>query len=708
MSLRIGSYGGETQSPSFHSTGTKGILPESFLSIARGISHATQAFFTQHVTHVSRGSSGTADSISYFDTEEVFRQLCTKHGVDYINDALSYLMENDLRFSNSNPSLFNFDQEKAMQIFQQIKQEFTLEPTISKTEKIASSSLSSSSTEDDSLSTMDVDEEEADADDFDDDDPSPAMPNFMLRIKENLLAVTSPKITAIATAEAPVDHTKEYRKLGNSLVGLVSRMPVARNYGKHQQIQIAFHVDPHDDRIILNTTLSSELQKKVKVDSLANHAFIMRVKPNGDSDVLLSRSGRCDSDSKIRAKSRAHIFACLGSTTFKNLIPFKVNSYLAGYTFQGIDFSFMDEDLLKSLGVTVQAVLKRKAIEDERKYLAERRSAIEETWNSADVKKDERGRAYIEHKFSIAKEMEQEEENEESVTAPQEPVLINEEHVIREYQPLAVNYVFSGQAKDPNNVKAARLANSKSYLEMTAQLLRILEGKNERQLRSARSKKGEGQAEYEGLQKIKQTLEEASNACDFCLMTTSPEHSAAEVTVEYKKKLVRALKDIAAHQTGETLPALKMHLAIRGLIILISGEDVNGESYDTEKRVAALYMFTILLAEVLNLAIMIACKSGNDRTTLGLALRCAMAHYEDVMGRPFDPSCIEGETFNAFCDWFVDAVIHFGRANLLAARGKPDLKALKSYPFKMYASFNPESKEPKWRSELLGEVNIIR
>lgn len=270
---------------------------------------------------------------------------------------------------------------------------------------------------------------------------------------------------------SPEKMAKLQAEIATDLVGLVTRKELEADPIKDGTYlcQKSGHIEnstfQQDGK-----TISSLLQKSEKdVAEIANHAVIVLKDQHGKSDeVVVSRSSRTDTTQKIRDKSRADIQLRLESQSKKGLV--KRDGY---YEYQRVDTTFMDTNLFKSLATTFRSGVrnlkaavtgqKLSPVENERKFIQNKRKAVEELWKGA--KSDERGR-YIEHTF------------------------INGEKV-REYEPLVTNFVFSGQANKSENIARARRENCKHAQLLFMRILqnrmpdsRCLQAKNSDELAS--------------------------------------------------------------------------------------------------------------------------------------------------------------------------------------------------------------------------------
>ncbi len=464
------------------------------------------------------------------------------------------------------------------------------------------------------------------------------------------------KVILDALKNASVKETKDKinpKKLQSAvatdLVGLVKRKPVtadAINETGPSMCQTSGHVNEKGEFTKDGKTVSSLLQKTdATVCEIANHAVItLGDSHNSNDEVVLSRSARTDTADKIDKKSLADIQARLDSTSKNGLVKVNNSDGSYHYEYQRVDISLMDANVLKSIATTLRSGIrnfksimkgeKTSPVENERRFLRNKKRGIKEIWNKKESKVDPASnRRYIERTCS------------ETVNG------VKQEVKVREYEPLVSNFVFSGQAKKPDNVKSARLGN----IEPAVALLRTMVENTQ------------------DLQKYKDTFD------------LSP-----------TKRNKRLVELIEIDLKSEVLPE-NTKSALRAVLITLTGLDENKKNYDTKEGSGQQFLAFALLSEVANAAKSIECKSGNDRSLTAVALLCSAKEWQrNHEGNLYDPTQeTDHSSFSTFKNSFNKYVTAFGPQNLLAARGvgendKADLKTGKSPVFMRYAEDHVE------------------
>lgn len=625
------------------------------------------------------------DPSAFFDPKQLLSSLCKTYGNECVSDALEYLKVSDIRFNNSLPTFFQFPIDEIQEIMKQIALEPTTSwkieehsflifntsatPNVTRKREFRSESIKSPYSEPEGASFHTLKEEFSEPTGTTQILISPNQPGLETISEKEL----DTSIAVIEAPEAPDGSQKEsekssssrseeaidssvqgveiskrsertesvrenegvkiFKKIGDCLVGLLIRLPVKAVYENQTMVQQAYHVEQNEGvySVIFGTTLSAELQKEYKgITTLANHASITCTSKSGNTSVVCSRSSRCDSRETIIAKSIGDIDARLRSTKKNGLSPwYNEKNEQIGYTYQAIHVSFLDQNLLKSLGTTAKSISKTivgdtAVIENERLFLENKRAAIEALWPDPSPGEDEKNEPYIVHKIKI-----------------NEGILL-----VKEYKPLLFNLVFSEQANGEGNIKNARSTNIKNLLTLMGKIIEKLNIDD---------------------QMFKDSFEMCYNA--------SKKGKVSEVDLQ---ELAHRLNLIAAIGNKKEWHAYAKY----GLAILISGKDINGVSCDRPEDVSSLYIYLLFLAEVLNLGVTIECKSGNDRTCTAMALSCAFTRFKEQLGERFyPPNCPpKSNEFNFFCEFFTQAIIDFGIPNVLASRGSNELKIRKSPP----------------------------
>jgi hypothetical protein len=448
---------------------------------------------------------------------------------------------------------------------------------------------------------------------------------------------------------------KLQKQVATELVGLCTREEVeapVMNDGTYM-CQASGHVDNNGRFTADGKTISSLLQKEEKnVLEIANHAVItVKNQHNEPEEVVLSRSARTDTAQKILDKSRADIQSRLQSRS-QNGLTEKVNpDGSLYYEYQRVDVTLMDSNILKSVATTmrsgvknIKASLSRKKtspIENERAFVRNKKQAVDEVWKGKDAKIDTAtSRRYIEHIFG--------------------------DKVVREYEPHVVNFVFSGQAKKPENVARARQENIGPAIVLFETIL-----KN------------------------------------------------AKLSEDIKQKYVEAFKNKNSNERNKLLvkyieedlkglPSGSLKSAFRAMLVMLTGKDEAQKNYDNRDGSDQQFLLFNLLSEMAGTALSVECKSGNDRSLTAVSLVCSAKEWKRQHDNQlYDPTQHpkDSHEFKAFQHSFNSYAIAFGPQNLLAARGpgkngKPDLKTGKSPVFMKYAqgldtTFNILGRKPE-------------
>lgn len=488
---------------------------------------------------------------------------------------------------------------------------------------------------------------------------------------ENKTVKTDKKIKQLCQNKlAKADKKRAERRqkiekhLRNDLVGLLHRSPSIVEFNDTVTFtQQQGHISQRENgalEFLPGKTLSAELQKtEVEVRETANLGTIS----TGDK-VILTRSSRTDTPEKITEKSVADIAERLS----KGQLEPDENG---NYNYQRVDVTFIDKSFLKAIATQVitgiKAVVskmkgKSSPIENERQFLYNKRAAIKQMWNSKDVKTD-KGRKYLERQVVFAAK----------------DGGVKKEVTVREYKPIVINHVMSGQAKKPkgvmkifgNNVKAARKDNMDAYTQLFGTVI----------------KKHTGSA----------TLDIAF------------ENYQAEPSKENRTALLSNLIDFIPMAKAEH-PQLA--IGLEAALMLIKGTDADEKSIDDARGSGLQFLATAILTDLAGHALSVECKSGNDRTATGIALKMALVKYEEIKGKPFDIQHANEAEMNDFKGYFVTSMQEFGRPNVLASRGKggknydkePKLKTKTSPVFQEFGGTGIGKDSDWWRDE--GRVTL--
>lgn len=420
------------------------------------------------------------------------------------------------------------------------------------------------------------------------------------------------------------------KEIAKDLVGLVDRVDSRVETQAGKMLQVAGHVE--NDRFTHGRAVSADLgNSEKKLLELPNQAFIVSENLQGDTEVVLSRSARTNTESKIFDKSTADIEARLNTTTKNGLEQKQDENGDKYYTYCRSDVTLMDMSLIKSIGGTAESgaiglfrQTKGKTgipINDERRFVESKRKNAQKRWDKEGVLDTSIGRKYIKREVTYI-------ENGQEKTA-----------TVREYEPLIFNFVFSSQAGKSVNVKQAREDNIPGALFLFKHLC------NKHSTNPAFDK-------YQTMMK-KEALSEYDRATLFFHLKTDIDEMGKKENLTADEK--------------------KLELALRGLLVTLTGSD-KGRNYDNEHGADIQYILLNHLADYSGSPISVECKSGNDRTATAMALRCAMKEYEkNHGGQPFDPLfMLEDKGNTEFRALFTQFIFEFGAPNVIASRGLSD------------------------------------
>lgn len=403
---------------------------------------------------------------------------------------------------------------------------------------------------------------------------------------------------------------------------------------------------------------SSEVQKGAQTSRTANLGWITVDQVNKDETstakrVILSRSARTDTSEKIIEKSRTDILARLNTTDQTGLLEVqeKIEGVDKIYTYTRVDVTFMDSNPLKALWTRLIS-MRSKVSENEKAFLKAKRDAVEKFWSGIDsnlLEKDSSGNLYYEHDLKIRKE--------DGTTK-----VIR----VREYKPIVLNHLLSGQANFSFNVDRAR----KSNIENTIRLFKP----NFNPSVTGR---------YGSITSL------IRSAIDKYEISRSPK-DLAKLESEIKKEIISS-------------PRSEQWEVLRDFYFCLKGKYYNDSEplqilkYDSVHGSTLQLIITVKYAKIGKTALSVECKSGNDRTATAVAIACAQEKFEMIYKKPFVllPEDHEFKTpqekadyysnFNDFKKFFNDYIEDFGKQTVLASRGRPVLKAKSSPVFRIFA-----------------------
>lgn len=437
------------------------------------------------------------------------------------------------------------------------------------------------------------------------------------------------------------------------LAALVERKPVTTTPFENikgekcfmqQEVGSVKYNDKNEATFVRGSSSSAEAQKKEKTQELANQGSVVLNKTgkNGEtvsSKYLLGRSARTSTEGQIKDSSIGIIsdkFKAEGEKGFPKKTDAGGNTY---YEFQKLDFSFMDSSLSKQIiGRLLSgfaALFKGRPLEDEKMFNDRHMKAVEKMWDPKNVKTDERG-PYIEHKINIDGEIK----------------------TFREYKSLFMNVVVSSQANDTSKLEAAYKTNIGNSIDMSKQLLQ--------KLIDDPTKDPVQQSD------LKRTMK----ALDEYKINPSPKNM--DMLKDRISLLTEGDKKVAPFEP-------KTMLALQGIEALVTGS-MGGESVNSIAGSKAQILYSFAIADLLQMGASVKCKSGNDRTAIGVCIRTVAAEYEEKHGVPFDPMTKNPKERAEFGESFSVAMSKLGASNVYASRGpsgpdnpRPVLKS-KSHP----------------------------
>lgn len=440
--------------------------------------------------------------------------------------------------------------------------------------------------------------------------------------------------------EDPEKQRKLEKDIGFDLVGLVTRTPTKVKVNDHTDV-VQTHGHVENNTFIPGRAVSANLgNTEQKLTEIPNQAVVAT-----DKEVWVNRSARTNTKDKIFDKSTAGIEGMLKTTSHAGLKPALDSdgkpvldpNQRPIYVTCRSDVTLMDLSPAKSLYTTVKSgatsmvhTMKSKRgipVESERAFVQSKREMAHAHWK-------ENGKVGVNGRYYIDRQMKMKDTNG-----------VEKEVCVREYEPLVFNFAFSAQAKIPANVKAAREDNIPGAISLLKDWAQL-------------NQKPE-------LLKYSQ------------LLKSDP---PSKFELDQLKAFIQA--DI---NNGSLTK--KEDLALRGLLITLTGKDIDGTDFDNVGHADEQFIFLCHLSDVAQSPISVECKSGNDRTATAVCLRCAQKEFEENHGRPYDPT--NRTDFNQFKDLFNKYMVELTPPNLRASRGlgeegRPDVKSKTSPAARKY------------------------
>lgn len=442
--------------------------------------------------------------------------------------------------------------------------------------------------------------------------------------------------------EPPIVSTSKVSSLAHNLAALLHRREQEMDIKGCAMRQEQGHVAIAEGRVVWKsgTTISAELQKKRVIhDVIANQGFVEH-----DGKVLIARSSRTDSVQRIQKKSAGDIATRIrlaierlrdrygddfdmrdltyaqwrevGGTDSALTPVFDENGQLTHFIYRRVDCTFLDKSRSKAVATTLASLPgalfrriggKKVALENESHFLGNKRDSIEEIWDESSAPTDDRGQPYYVHQIH---------------SCPGIPV--------HEYEPIMLNFAFSNQAERASQVDEARIANMMGVSELATEALHLL--------------------------------------------PECPAKTELGVMILNAEEMEPTRWHTAVESMATRLPELKAQrftAAFRGVYVMLEC-DPHTELLDMDSVASSRiqYQSTCLLAELAGYAMGVECKSGNDRTATGVALRCAQKAFEKISGRVYDfidGSAIDRKVYSAL---FMGYLAGFGIPNVEVSRGE--------------------------------------
>ena len=410
------------------------------------------------------------------------------------------------------------------------------------------------------------------------------------------------------------------------------------------------------------TTPSAELQKTQKTKELANQGSVSRKNNDGPGKFVVGRSARTSSADQIKQSSIGIIadkFNAEGESGFE-LKKGKDGEY---FEFQKVDVSFMDTSRLKSLASKAMsapgALFKGRPLEDEKMFDQRHLDAIDELWGegSGAIDAGDGKGPYIEHKIQVP-------------VGAAGGAINMEVKTFREYKPLFMNVVISSQGNDSNNLEVAHKRNIPNAIAMGKQL-------------AVRS-------EDTGLEKALAAYEK-------------------EPSLANKIGLKQSIQE-AQKKPGNSENA---NIAMDGVFALVTGETLDGVSVKTIEGTKKQLLYMLAIAEELKAGVSVKCKSGNDRTAIGVSMAVGREAFAATEGKAYDPAKSTAEDDKKFAEHFAKSIDTFGHANVMGSRGptsetdpRPVLKS-KTHPLFQREMQKVEVKRFDGDGKYTGNVDLI-
>jgi len=502
---------------------------------------------------------------------------------------------------------------------------------------------------------------------------------------------------------------KMAQKMAMYLMPLVQIRDVEVDMAGDQRkaIQRTGHTFTENDvtKMAEKTTNSSETAKIEDVEKATSSATITM-----KGEVRLTRSGRCDNPDKMLS---ILLMDAIGRLQTTKGLPNEGTEF----EYESTIVSHLDRSWKKAIGKTAESWIKRIKkkqmipIENEERFAKNIEKTIKELWDpkSEGVESDAKG-LFLKKQVAYM-----EGEQEKIVTIKIRP-------------PKFLNFVFSGQAKTPGNLEAARRSNLGAQLDLLEQFAKktkiehkddILEAIGAYKKANPFNRKRKLQNVVKLVKQMHQEIRTKQNSLDSNL----EEKIAAEevgITKDFpgydqiiKGALETARKnpdfnqkklEIAKlEQQKEQLVLLaRQELALRGLEIALTGQSsVTYRKYDKPTDPGNEFLYFCTLADIVDTAPLIECKSGNDRTTISAALSCAARDYEESHdGMPFDPDRSKPADLAEFKALFTKYINKFGKRTVEANRGTPALKLKKNPIFQHWIDTPFDTKTGQWIGDI--------
>jgi len=113
-----------------------------------------------------------------------------------------------------------------------------------------------------------------------------------------------------------------------------------------------------------------------------------------------------------------------------------------------------------------------------------------------------------------------------------------------------------------------------------------------------------------------------------------------------------------------------LFLALRGVLVFLTGKDENWKNYDNPDSIDQLFQFVNVLVDETKTPFLLECKSGNDRTALAAALAVARKQYEEEYKKVYRMDYDNENEQKLFAYLWRQVVLDFGVPTLIVSRGK--------------------------------------